>query len=57
MNNPEHRDTNFCGQCGEDIRGTPNIVGATYLCDRCFMENIDPKYEPWLDDYETGEEE
>ncbi len=51
----EQRDTNFCGTCGNEIRGTPNVVGARYLCNPCFMDIIDPKREPWLDDYDLDE--
>lgn len=40
----------FCGDCDEEICGLPNRCGAYYICDKCFMQRLDPTYEPWLDD-------
>ena len=40
--------TVFCNTCGSEIRGTPNMPHQE--CNKCFMNRIDPKHEPWLDD-------
>ena len=48
------RDPPFCSKCGEDILTPPNVVAGDRtnpLCDKCFMERIDPKHEPWLYDH------
>ncbi len=46
----EPPDTAFCHDCGNEIRGTPNIVAEAYICNKCFMERLDPKDDIDIDD-------